>query len=233
MKSIAVMQPYLFPYLGYFQLMQAVDEFVFFDDANYIKRGWVNRNRILLQGNEHRFSLPLIKASQNKKINEIAVNIDDRWRSKFMRSVEAGYKKAPQFELVAPMLEQILYTESENLAHFIARSFERINAYLELATPLVSASKQFQISGLKGPEKIIEICKLADAKIYVNPVGGSELYCKRHFLESGLHLKFLTTLPWKYKQRSTEFIANLSIIDVLMNVPTQEVHKGILNHELN
>jgi hypothetical protein len=232
MKTIAVMQPYLFPYLGYFQLMQAVDEFVFFDDVNYINKGWVNRNRILLQGKEHLFSLPLTKASQNRKINEIAVNIDDKWRTKFLRSIEAGYKKAPQFELVIPMLERILNKQSTNLADFIASSFDQINAHLGLRTPLVVASQQYPSSGLKGADRIVEICSLAEAKIYINPIGGRGLYSGDRFMESGLQLRFIAALPWKYGQRGIDFVPNLSIIDVLMNVSPKGMQEGLLQYEL-
>ena len=232
MKNLAVMQPYLFPYLGYFQLMQAVDEFVFFDDVNFINKSWINRNRILLQGKEHLFSLPLTKASQNRKINEITVSFDNKWRTKFMRSLEAGYKKAPQFEQANPLLEHIINNESDNLADFIARSFEQINTYLGLRTPLVAASKRYPSSGLKGSDRILEICNLAEANVYVNAIGGRDLYSKERFLESGVQLKFISTLPWKYGQQGADFVPNLSIIDVLMNSSPQEVQEGLLSYEL-
>jgi hypothetical protein len=232
MKTIAVMQPYLFPYIGYFQLMHAVDEFVFFDNVNFVNKGWINRNRILLQGKEHLFSLPLTKASQNRNINEIAVSVDDKWRAKFMRSIEAGYKKAPQFERVNPLLEKILNKKSENLADFIARSFEQINAYLGLRTPLVNASRQYPSTSLKGPDRIIEICNLAEANVYVNAIGGRELYSKERFLDSGVQLRFISTLPWKYGQQGADFVPNLSIIDVLMNSSPLEVQEGLLSYEL-
>src|SRR4051812_4492478 len=102
------MQPYLLPYIGYFQLIAAVDRFLFLDDVNYINRGWINRNRILLGGKDHLFTLNLKEVSQNKKINEIEIAKDERWTAKFLRTVESAYRKAPHYSAVMPILQEIV-----------------------------------------------------------------------------------------------------------------------------
>ncbi len=102
--NIAVMQPYIFPYLGYYQLVHAVDTFVFFDDVNFIMKGWINRNRILQQNEPFKFTVPLIKASQNRLINAIEISDYNRWKSDFLKSIEHSYKKAPEFSSIFPWL---------------------------------------------------------------------------------------------------------------------------------
>src|SRR5512140_19777 len=105
MKSIAIMQPYFLPYIGYFQLMAAVDKFVVFDDVNYINRGWINRNRLLLNGGAHTFTVPLRGASQNKLICDIELAEDDGWRDKLLRTISQSYAKTPCYAEVAPLME--------------------------------------------------------------------------------------------------------------------------------
>ena len=112
------MQPYIFPYLGYWQLMKAVDTFVVFDDVNFIKKGWIHRNNILVSGQKHMFTLPLQKASQNKKINEIDLSESENWREKILRSIFMAYKKAPMFDSVYALLERIIGNQEKNLASF-------------------------------------------------------------------------------------------------------------------
>lgn len=102
------MQPYLFPYLGYFQLIQAVDKFILLDDVNFIKRGWVNRNRILVNGKDHLFSLPLQRASQFKKINDLKLADYPGWRNRFFKTLTHAYRQASQYEPVMKMLHQAL-----------------------------------------------------------------------------------------------------------------------------
>ena len=103
--KIAIMQPYFFPYLGYWQLMNIVDKFVIYDDVNYIKRGWINRNRILVEGKPFYIHVPVMKASQNKIINEMEVFVDSSLRKKELKTIELAYKKAPFFDSVYPLIK--------------------------------------------------------------------------------------------------------------------------------
>lgn len=214
--KLGIMQPYLFPYIGYFQLINAVDKFIIFDDVNYINKGWINRNRILLNGQEYMFTIPLNKASQNKLINEIDLSSDWKWKEKLLKTIETAYKKAPLFKLVYPLIERIITFEDRNLSIFISNSLEQICIYLDIKTQIISSSLQYNTTNLKGQKKILEICHSEQATVYINPVGGLEIYQKEVFEKMHIKLMFLQSKPINYDQFNNEFLPFLSIIDLMM-----------------
>lgn len=211
----AIMQPYLFPYIGYFQLLAAVDVFVVYDDVNFIKKGWINRNNILVNGKAFLFSIPLVDASQNKPINTIDIAAT-HWQSDILKTIALSYKKAPYFETVFPLITEILEQNERNLARFITFSLRSICAYLTIETKIVLSSVIEKDSQLKAQDKIIEICKKLDTKQYVNAAGGKELYDHESFEREGMSLHFIQSKPIIYSQFKNEFIPWLSIIDVMM-----------------
>lgn len=214
--KIGIMQPYFVPYIGYWQLMNAVDKYVIYDDVNYIKGGWINRNRILLNGQPFYFNIQTNGASPNKIINEVEINNNPLVFSKCLKQIETAYKKAPYYNVVRPLIEEIFAYDTNNLAKFIFNSFKVINRYLDIKTELILSSSLNKNNALKGQDKVIAICKLLGAKEYYNAIGGRELYDYDAFLKNGIQLKFLQTNTICYKQFNNEFQANLSIIDVLM-----------------
>lgn len=223
------MQPYIFPYIGYWQLIYAVDVFVIFDDVHYIKKGYINRNSILSNGYAHRFTLGLAKASQNKLINEIEVLFD---AEKLLKTFYYSYVKAPFFLDVYPMIEKILYCAQKNLAHFLGFSLAQVSAYLDLNTNFIYSSNIEKDSRLKGQDKIINICKKIGASDYINPFGGVGLYSKSSFHEEGVSLFFLKSHNIIYSQGTIDFIPSLSIIDVLMFNSKNEVRKLLSQYSL-
>jgi hypothetical protein len=214
--KLGIMQPYLFPYIGYFQLINAVDKFVIFDDVNYINRGWINRNRILLNGREHTFTIPLDKASQNKLICEIELSPNDKWKMKLLKTVTTAYKKTPEFNMAYPVLESIIDFENRNLSIFITNSLDRICNYFNIKTQIIPSSLKYNTTQLKGQNKILEICCAEQATIYINPIGGIEIYQKKAFEEKQIKLVFLKSKQINYDQFRNEFLPFLSIIDVMM-----------------
>ena len=121
-NSVAVMQPYVFPFIGYFQLINSVDHFVFYDDVNFMKKGWINRNRIVINKNDFQFTISLEKISQFRKIKEIKVLSDN----KLLKRIEQAYKKAPYFDEVYPLLKNILEIQSESIAHLAGAMGKKI-----------------------------------------------------------------------------------------------------------
>lgn len=214
--KVGIMQPYFFPYIGYWQLMNAVDKYVIYDDVNFINRGWVNRNRILLNGQPHYFNVQMTGASQSKLISEILINKDEAVISKNLRVLENAYKKAPYFSKVQPLMEKMLRNENEILSEYIADSFAIICSYLDIHTERIMSSDLHKDNSLKGQDKILAICQLLGATQYYNAIGGRELYSCSAFRRHGIELKFLKTDEISYKQFDNEFCANLSIIDVMM-----------------
>ncbi|QNL20596.1 WbqC family protein [Hyphobacterium sp. CCMP332] len=214
--KLAIMQPYIFPYLGYFQLINAVDKFIFYDDVNFIKKGWINRNQILINGRVHKFSIPLLEASQNKKINEIEVSSEDKWRKKLLKSIEMAYKKSPFFDKVFPIVVRSINNKETNLSKFIINSLKEVIDYLDLTTAIVYSSKGYNNQDLSGQDRIIDICKKEGCDHYINPINGRLLYDKKRFDNERMKLNFISTGELQYNQYSKDFVPYLSIIDVMM-----------------
>lgn len=230
--KIAIMQPYIFPYIGYFQLINAVDKFIIYDDVNYINKGWINRNRILVNGNDSLFTIPLKEASQNKLINTIEVNWDAAWKSKFLKTIALSYKKAPFYADVLPLIEKTINTELTNISAVITNNLRIIAAYLDITTEIVSSSSIYVNTHLKAQERIIDICLQEKADTYINPIGGLELYDKSAFSDREMELFFIKSKPCVYPQFKNEFVPWLSIIDVLMFNSKATIKEYLDNFEL-
>jgi hypothetical protein len=218
--KIGIMQPYLFAYIGYFQLISAVDVFVIYDDVSYIVRGWINRNQFLINGEKRLFTISLHEASRNKLINEISIAEDF---SKLIKMLEHNYSKAPCFNSVMELITKIIIYDKSNLALFIANSIKIILEYLHINTKLILSSSLNKEHGMKGQEKVLNICKLFDAVDYYNAIGGMELYSKKEFEKNGINLRFLKPNIISYKQFKNDFIPSLSIVDVMMFNSVEEI----------
>jgi len=207
------MQPYLFPYLGYWQLINAVDTFVIYDDVNFIKQGYINRNSVLSIDKAQRFTLELTGASSFKMINEVKVGANTK---KLLKTIKHNYLKSPYFEEVFPLVQKIFGQEERNLAKYIGHSLQEIADYLQISTELVYSSAVKKKDSLKAEDKVIDICTVLKADTYVNSIGGRKLYNKHRFKEKGIELKFLSSKPKEYKQFKSNFVPGLSIIDIMM-----------------
>lgn len=216
-KKIAIMQPYVFPYLGYFHLIEASNLFIFYDDVNYITRGWVNRNRILLNGKDFLFTIPISRTSQNKLINETTLAIDDAWRDKFNRTIMQAYRKAPYFSQVAPLITSVFSENYCSVSDLAINSIAKTYSYLGIPFNYTKSSVcSPETKGMDKADRLIEIAKRQGYKRYVNAPGGMNLYNKEYFEANGVELSFVNSEPIQYKQYSNTFVPWLSIIDVLM-----------------
>jgi len=219
---LAVMQPYVFPYLGYYQLVKAVDTFVFFDDVNFINKGWVNRNNILAQHEPYRFTISLSKASQNKLINEIEIADYAKWRNDFLKLMVFNYKKAPQFDNFYGWLESFLGSKDYHLISDLASdSIKAIAGLLGIKTKFLHSSEIGYKTGNEtdGQEKILNICRILNASTYINPKNGESLglYDSEKFRQENRELYFIRMEEITYTQfKKDKFAPNLSILDVLM-----------------
>ena len=230
--KIGIMQPYFVPYLGYFQLINAVDKYVIYDDVHYIKGGWINRNRILINGNPSYFNVPLIGASPNKLINEIEVSNEDVLIQKNLRMLEGAYKKAPYFNDVYELMKDILCSGKTNLAEYLTYSIKKICEYLDINTEIVISSELNKDNSLRGKEKVVAIVKELGGTTYYNAIGGQELYSFDYFKENGLELGFIKTNLVEYKQYNNEFQPYLSIVDIMMFNSKEEVKKMLDSYEI-
>jgi hypothetical protein len=229
---LGIMQPYFLPYIGYFQLVASVDQFVVYDNIKYTKKGWINRNRMLLNGIDVMFSLPLRKGSDALYIVErdIAAEFD---RGKLLNRFKGAYGRAPQFELIYPALERIVQNEEVNLFRYIHHSIVQLCEHLGINTEIRISSEIPIDHKLKGQDKVLALCKAASADTYINAIGGVELYAKGDFRIQGIDLQFIKPRLFEYAQFGDEFVPWLSIVDVLMFNPIDVVRECInSNYEL-
>jgi hypothetical protein len=213
--KLAIMQPYFFPYIGYFQLIAAVDMFIVYDNIKYTKKGWINRNRMLQNGKDMMFSLPLKSASDTLNVcnRELAADFN---HNKLLNQFKGAYRRAPYFAQTLPLIEEIVQYEDTNLFRFLHHSIVRTCEHLGITTEIRVSSGITIDHGLKNQDKVLALCEAAGASTYVNAIGGMELYSKKMFLEKGVDLKFIQSKPFEYPQFGGAFVPWLSIIDVMM-----------------
>lgn len=223
-------QPYFLPYLGYFQLINAVDKFVLSDDFQYKKHGWINRNRILSNGKIIYTYIPVAHSSENKNIDELMCVKDCSER---IRSIENAYRKAPLFNIVFPIYLQIINYPDRRLNHFLFNSLKTVCNYIGIFTPIILNSENNVHTTLRGEKRVIDMCKIYNVDTYINAIGGQELYSRENFANEGITLKFIKPELRPYKQiRTQEFVPALSILDVMMNVPRDEIRDMLNDYTL-
>lgn len=218
-RKVAIMQPYLFPYLGYFQLIRSANHFVLYDDVNYIKQGWVNRNNILNAGKSSMFTVPLRKASSFQMINEVQIdrNLYSKWLKKFNKSIEQSYSKAPYYFEVKSLIDEVFGVQTSSISELASTSIIKAIEYLGIEVELFESSKSFsETKGLNRELRIIEICKALNCNHYINAANGVELYDKEGFKKQGMKLSFIQNNIKPYQQFKGDFIPSLSIIDLMM-----------------
>lgn len=230
--KLAIMQPYIFPYIGYFQLIDAVDKFVVYDDVNFINKGWINRNNLLIAGKPFLFTIPLKDASQNRLIRDIELVKEEGWKDKFLRTVEQSYKKAPRFKEVFALINDVLFSGAEHIGALASSSLRAVIGYLGISTQFAPTSDVYNNSHLKAQERILDICMQEKADHYINPVGGMEIYSRDLFQGHGIKLNFLRSQAGPYRQFNGEFTPNLSMIDVLMFNGKDEIGPMLQSYEL-
>ena len=210
------MQPYLFPYIGYFQLAAQSDRFVFSNDRKFINRGWINRNRLRVNDEPWLFTVPLHRASMNCMIDEAGVRIDDRFLKKFNRTIEMHYARAPHLDAVAALCEEVFNDPPATIDQLASRSVRRVMAYLGLPFDSCDSRGRYGNDHLKGQDRVIDTVLKENGTHYINLPGGRELYDPQRFADVGLTLGFIEPVNEPYPQAGGPFMPYLSILDVLM-----------------
>lgn len=230
--KMAAMQPYFFPYIGYYQLMEAADIFMIADDYNYIKESWSNRNSILIKGKPSYINLPLENASVNRKYNEIIVCNNSIKINKLLKTLQYNYAKAKEFSRVYPVISEILLYDESNFALYILNSFKVLCSYLDINIAFILSSSISIEKDLDKSDRIISLSNGFGASTLINPIGGQSLYSKDYFKKKGIDLIFLRPKQIKYSQYAHEFTPWLSIIDVLMFNSKSETKTLLSQYEL-
>jgi hypothetical protein len=231
--KLAIMQPYFMPYIGYFQLINSVDQFIIYDNIQYTKKGWINRNRILANGKDQLITLPIKKDSDY--LDVVKRELSESWRkdkNKMINVIKSSYNKAPYFEETFELISKCLNNPEENLFKFIYDSIVLINSYLDIKTPITISSSINANHALKSQNKVLSLCKVQNADVYINSIGGVELYDKETFKQNGIKLNFIKSNPIKYKQFNNEFVSWLSIIDVMMFNSKEQIQEYLNEYTL-
>jgi hypothetical protein len=230
--KLAVMQPYAFAYLGYFQLIHAVDRFVLLDDAAYRKQSWINRNVLGARNGPQNFSLAVRRPSLGQAICDVRLHQPRTQQLRLLKTIETIYRRAPHYREAMLILERAILQDKDRLAPYIRHSLEVLNAYLGITTPLVSSSERHQDLDGKGQARLIKICRAEGAISYINPEGGVQLYRGFTFRQHGIELSFLVHEPRPYRQNSVAFLPRLSIIDVMMFNSREEIARLLGSYRL-
>jgi hypothetical protein len=230
--TLAVMQPYLFPYLGYFQLIGAVDRFVIYDDVSYIKRGWINRNRWLVAGTPAYFTFPVLNASQFRPIGDIRLHEGSGWAAKLLKTFRHEYGRAPCFAAAFDLLERVVTLDEPSISRRATASIRAVMGHLGMKTPLVETSADYGNADLRSADRIIDICQRERASRYINAIGGQELYDRATFAAAGIELRFLRPGLVQYQQFREPFTPWLSVLDVIAFNPPDVVRAFLRKYEL-
>ncbi|NGX84748.1 WbqC family protein [Aequorivita sp. KMM 9714] len=234
MKKIGIMQPYFLPYIGYFQLMEMVDEFVIYDNIEFSKASWIRRNRMLQNGKDAFFTLPIKKDSDFLDVDQryLADNFDKE-AGRLLRRIEANYSKAPYFNDFFPVVQEIIFCKERNLFDYILNSVYCIKDYLKIETPIKVFSKLGKdVHLLRAQDKVIGVCKALQATHYINSFGGKHLYDSESFQKENLQLLFFRTSQIEYSQFENDFIPFLSIMDVCMFNDVSQVREYLKHFEI-
>jgi hypothetical protein len=233
--KLGIMQPYFFPYLGYFQLLHAVDKWMVHDDVQFIKQGWIHRNRILLNGAPHYMTIPLARMSADTRIDQAHLHEPtfEKWKPKLFRLLQSAYRRAPYYDAVQPLVEATLNHDTTSVAEMAMESLRQVCRYLGITTPMVkTSSKAPELVALKGQDKVLALCRQERAQTYINLIGGVSLYDREAFSAQGITLQFLQLNEIHYPQFGEPFVPNLSIVDVLMFNPKERVQELLQEYRL-
>lgn len=251
---LAVMQPYFFPYLGYFQLIAAADKFILYDNLNYIRQGWMHRNRIRLKGNGPVYcSVPLVGAGSFVKIRDVRIDPTRRWPGKFLDQLSFNYGRAPFFNEVFSVIEQAVHRHAERLMEVNRNGIIAVAEFLGIKTLISSDSSRYEAfeASVLEPDsaliralseemgtgdvktlRLLQLCRGEGAEVYINPPGGRDLYSKDVFRRNGVALQFLEPRLSPYPQQEEPFLPGLSILDVLMHCGREGARRLLDDHTL-
>lgn len=237
-RRVAIMQPYLFPYLGYFQLAAAVDEFWLLDTVQFIQQGWMNRNALLANGQRTLFTISVNKRPRLDTIDKkIFTDGAARDCAKLIKTLRLAYAKAEHVSTAVSLvkiLKEHICQQSQD-ADFTTATEMALNSCFEtigLSTPIKRISSLELDDSLTGQNRIIAACQAIGAHDYVNMIGGRDLYSADKFAESGLELFFLQPDLPEYDQGLSSFESGLSILDVLARVAPADILKMLERGQL-
>jgi hypothetical protein len=252
--KLAIMQPYFFPYIGAYQLIYEVDKYIIYGLVNYKNDGWFHKNRLIeVNRGPFYFYVQMIDSSIHKKFYEIKINPDKKWRNKLIKTIEHNYRNSFYYEETVYLINNIIFSDYNDLLHFNANSIIQICKHLDINTEILICKNEYEdleqnldiqygnkinSSNCRSYDierktaRIIKICQREGASAYINPIGGQSLYSEKIFKEYGIELHFLKTRGIKYNQKWNNFEPNMSILDVLMNCGKEKTKDFLKEYDI-
>jgi len=235
--KLAIMQPYFFPYAGYFSLIKHTDKFILLDSVQFIRHGWIERNRILKQGDGWIYiKVPVIReGGRETLIRDIKIDNSQKWKQKILAQLQPYKKIAPYFDVVLDMLNDIFSSEYDNITELNKIALERVCDFLGIDHNIEVFSKMNLMidKPQASDEWALNICKAyGNVEEYWNPPGGQDFFNRNKYKEAGINLKFQKSNLLPYPQNKPAFEPGLSIIDVIMFNSVSEIHEMLDNYEL-
>ncbi len=225
------MQPYFFPYIGYFSLIKATDFWVVFDEVQFIRHGWIERNRVLNSNNGCQYiKVPLVKASRQNLIKDTYIRFNENWENKILEQLTCYKKKAPYYSEVIDLLKQIFKEKNENITTLNVLALEKVCEYIGISFNydiFSHTEMDFSKTIKEAGDWALQISKHYKANTYINPYGGKDIFDIANYQEQGIDIKFLKNNLDSYNQKKDKFEPGLSIIDVLMFNSPLETQKLI------
>jgi hypothetical protein len=233
--TLGIMQPYFFPYIGYFSLIKHVDHFILFDTPQFIRHGWVDRNRTLsANGDPIYIRVPLMKHHQTTPINELKIRFLENWQEKIFAQLTPYKKRAPNYKQTIDLLKYILSKQFTQLAPLNHHITTILCEHLNIQTPITKwSSMDMKIEEVREPDEwALNICKAMGSNSYINPIGGVSFFDRNKYEKNGIEIKFLNSIPAQYPQLNTNFQPFLSIIDILMFNSPKNIQEMLNQFEL-
>jgi hypothetical protein len=232
--KVAIMQPYFFPYIGYFQLMSHAELWVVFDQVQFVNKGWINRNRILHNQHEKEWqyiTLPIAQRHRQSKICDLHIANHQKWRENILGKLTIYRRQAPHYQATINFITECFASEADNLSDFLIHLLARTVDYLEIETPFVLQSElNLDKDLINHPgDWALMIAKALNADEYINLPGGFRLFDEDKFLNNGIKLNFIQPNLTKYQQFGHHFVGGLSIIDLLMWNSLSEIRDMLKN----
>lgn len=236
--KVAIMQPYFFPYIGYFSLIKHTDKFILFDPVQYIRHGWIDRNRILKQnGGWLYIQVPLTNKNRDTIIQDLIIDNSKQWKDKILAQLQPyKQKKAPNYFKVINLVNELFAKEYKTIVDLNLEILKAVCNYLNIKAEFaVFSEMNLQIEQVEAPDEwALNICKaMANVNEYWNPPGGKSFFDRTKYEKAGINLQFQNVLLTPYVQNTVEFEPGLSILDVLMFSSIEEVNMMLDNYELS
>lgn len=233
--KIGIMQPYFFPYLGYFSLIKHTEKWIFFDTVQHIKKGWINRNRVLKPKEGWQYIVvPVDRSTKGALIKDVLIDESKFWDEKILAQLEHYKKSAPYYRDVIDFLEDCFSYKINKLSSLNIHLLENTCNYLKIDMDYeIYSEMNLEIEDISGPgDWALRISQAVGADTYINPPGGVDIFDKNKYKGNGIDLQFLKVNLCKYSQKRSSFEEALSIIDVMMFNSIEEINKMLDNYEI-